>query len=148
MVNTSYNASLFGLRLSVISSSSMASVHQENVEFLKGHEDRYYKNDLIFALEVDSIEDLGIYDVILFVDDDYGLMCHRIVRIDVSEEKIWTRGDANNILDGVVDFHDVKGKVVGVIPQIGALTLYLHSPYGILGVSLAFFFLFWRAYSC
>ena len=40
------------------------------------------------------------------------------------------------------DFEDVKGKVVSSIPGIGVVTLYLNSPYGLLGVSLAFLILF------
>ena len=85
-----------------------------------------------------SLEDLEVYDVILFLDDDLGLICHRIVQIDEDTGKIWTRGDANNRLDGVVDFEDVKGKVVSSIPGIGVVTL----SYGLLGVSLAFLIFF------
>lgn len=137
-----YNASLFGLRLSVISSESMSRVHEDNIEFLAGHDDRYYKNDMVIAFEVKSLDELDIYDVILFLDDNLGLICHRIVRIDEDAGKIWTKGDANNVMDGVVEFDEVKGKVVASVPQIGVVTLYLRSPYGILGVSLSFFFLF------
>ena len=137
-----YNAPFFGLRASVISSESMEAVNPEFEDFLEGHEDRYRKNDLVIALMPSSLEDLEVYDVILFLDDDLGLICHRIVQIDEDTGKIWTRGDANNRLDGVVDFEDVKGKVVSSIPGIGIVTLYLNSPYGLLGVSLAFLILF------
>ncbi len=137
-----YSAPFFGLRASVISSESMASVNLEYEDFLEGHEDRYRKNDLVIAAMPSSLEDLQVYDVILFLDDDLGLICHRIVQIDEDTGKIWTRGDANNRLDGVVDFEDVKGKVISSIPGIGVVTLYLNSPYGLLGVSFAFLFLF------
>lgn len=137
-----YNAPFFGLRASVISSESMETVNPEYEDFLEGHDDRYRKNDLVIALMPSSLEELEVYDVILFLDDDLGLICHRIVQIDEDTGKIWTRGDANNRLDGVVDFEDVKGKVVSSVPGIGVVTLYLNSPYGLLGVSLAFLILF------
>ena len=137
-----YNAPFFGLRASVISSESMEAVNPEFEDFLEGHDDRYRKNDLVIALMPSSLEELEVYDVILFLDDDLGLICHRIVQIDEGTGKIWTRGDANNRLDGVVDFDDVKGRVVSSIPGIGVVTLYLNSPYGLLGVSLAFLILF------
>lgn len=137
-----YNAPFFGLRASVISSESMEAVNPEFEDFLEGHDDRYRKNDVVIARMPSSLEELEVYDVILFLDDDLGLICHRIVQIDEDTGKIWTRGDANNRLDGVVDFEDVKGKVVSSIPGIGIVTLYLNSPYGLLGVSLAFLILF------
>ncbi len=139
---TEYNFPFFGLRMSVISSESMASVHPDNEDFLSGHDGRLSKNDLIFTLAVPSIEDLEVYDVITFLDEDNGLTCHRIVRIDYEDGQIWTRGDANNVLDGVVTIDEVKGRVIGTIPGIGVITLYLNSPYGLLGVSLAFAILF------
>lgn len=137
-----YNAPFFGLRASVISSESMETVNPEYEDFLEGHDDRYRKNDVVIARMPSSFEELELYDVILFLDEDLGLICHRIVQIDEDTGKIWTRGDANNRLDGVVDFEDVKGKVVSSVPGIGVVTLYLNSPYGLLGVSLAFLILF------
>lgn len=139
---SNYNFPFFGLRASVISSPSMASVNSEYEDFLKGRDDRLYVNDLIFTYKVDSIEDLNVYDIITFVNDDNELICHRIIEINVEDNKIWTRGDANNKLDGVVEFEEVKGRYIGKIPGIGVVTLYLNSAYGLLGVSIAFTFIF------
>lgn len=137
-----YNYPLFGLRMSVIASESMSQVHKDNEEFLKDHTDRYYVNDLIFTKTVEKIEDLKVYDVISFLDNSNLLICHRIVEIDYEDEKIYTKGDANNVIDGVIDFKNVKGKVVYKIPQIGIINRYIASPYGILGISLTFVIIF------
>ena len=139
---SNYNVPLFDCHMSVISSESMSRVHEDNVEFLAGHDDRYYKNDLIFVKEVPSFDDIHVYDVILFLDEDLGAICHRVVRIDREDGQIWTRGDANNVMDGVVTFDEVVGIVTGKIPEIGVVTLYLASPYGLLGVSIAIVIIF------
>lgn len=136
---TGYRCSFFGLRLSVISTESMSVVNEEYADFLEGHDDRYNVNDLIFCVEVGSIEELEVYDVIIFLNNSGTLICHRVVRIDEADGKIWTRGDANNGMDGVIEIEDVKGKVVGCWPGVGIVTMYIRSPYGLLGISIAAF---------
>lgn len=139
---SNYNFPIFGYRFSVVATPSMSQVHQDNEQFLNGHDDRYYVDDLIITKTVDTLEDLKVYDVISFIDNNERLICHRIVEIDYQENIIWTQGDANNIRDGVITFQDVKGLVIGRIPKIGALTLYVISPYGMLGISIALVIVF------
>lgn len=142
-----YNFSFFGLRSSVISSDSMSEVNvrHEDRDYLLENEERLYKNDLIFTYDASSIEDLQIYDIVTYVDSNNNLICHRIVQIDVEENKIWTQGDANNARDGVIEFEDIKGVYIGKISSLGAVTLYLQSPYGLFGISIAFLFIFGAA---
>lgn len=142
-----YNFSFFGLRSSVISSDSMSEVNvrHEDRDYLLENEERLYKNDLIFTYDVSSIEDLEVYDIVTYVDSNNNLICHRIVQIDIEENKIWTQGDANNARDGVIEFEDIKGVYIGKISSLGAVTLYLQSPYGLFGISIAFLFIFGAA---
>ena len=142
-----YNFSFFGLRSSVISSDSMSEVNvrHEYKDYLLDNEERLYKNDLIFTYDASSIEDLEVYDIVTYVDSNNNLICHRIVQIDIEENKIWTQGDANNARDGVIEFEDIKGVYIGKISSLGAVTLYLQSPYGLFGISIAFLFIFGAA---
>lgn len=142
-----YNFSFFGLRSSVISSDSMSEVNvrHEDRDYLLEKEERLYKNDLIFTYDASSIEDLEVYDIVTYVDSNNNLICHRIVQIDIEENKIWTQGDANNARDGVIEFEDIKGVYIGKISSLGAVTLYLQSPYGLFGISIAFLFIFGAA---
>ena len=142
-----YNFSFFGLRSSVISSDSMSEVNvrHEDRDYLLENEERLYKNVLIFTYDASSIEDLEVYDIVTYVDSNNNLICHRIVQIDIEENKIWTQGDANNARDGVIEFEDIKGVYIGKISSLGAVTLYLQSPYGLFGISIAFLFIFGAA---
>ena len=142
-----YTFSFFGLRSSVISSDSMSEVNvrHEDRDYLLENEERLYKNDLIFTYDASSIEDLEVYDIVTYVDSNNNLICHRIVQIDIEENKIWTQGDANNARDGVIEFEDIKGVYIGKISSLGAVTLYLQSPYGLFGISIAFLFIFGAA---
>lgn len=142
-----YNFSFFGLRSSVISSDSMSEVNvrHDDRDYLLENEERLYKNDLIFTYDASSIEDLEVYDIVTYVDSNNNLICHRIVQIDIEENKIWTQGDANNARDGVIEFEDIKGVYIGKISSLGAVTLYLQSPYGLFGISIAFLFIFGAA---
>ncbi len=139
---TYYNAPIFGYRFSVIASESMSYVNESNKEFLEGHDDQLQVNDLIITEPINDINDLNVYDIITFIDDDNTLICHRIVEIDLEDGVIWTQGDANNTRDGVVTIDEVKGRVIAVIPQIGVVTLYIASPYGLLGISIALTIIF------
>lgn len=139
---TNYNFPIFGYRFSVIASPSMSEVHKDNEQFLNEHDDRYYVDDLIITKTVYSLEDLKVYDVISFIDNNERLICHRIVEIDYEDNIIWTQGDANNVRDGVISFEDVKGLVIGRISKVGAITLYVISPYGMLGISIALVIIF------
>lgn len=142
-----YNFSFFGLRSSVISSDSMSDVNvrHEYKDYLLDNEERLYKNDLIFTYDAKSIEDLEVFDIVTYLNSDNTLICHRIVQIDVDANKIWTQGDANNARDGVIEFEDIKGVYIGKISSLGAVTLYLQSPYGLFGISIAFLFIFGAA---
>lgn len=143
-----YNFSCFGLRSCVISSDSMSYVSESNKEVLDGIDNRLYKNDLIFNMEVNSIDDLKVNDIVTYVTDNNQLVTHRVYEIVIQDDKgyVVTKGDANNTVDGLIPFENIKGKYVAKIPGIGIITLYINSYYGLFGISFVLFFIFLGLY--
>ena len=76
--STNYNLSLFGDRISVISSNSMPYVNEVNKERLNGINDRYYKGDYIISHDYKSLDDIKINDVITYFNGTQ-LVCHKVV---------------------------------------------------------------------
>ena len=101
-----YNFSCFGLRSCVISSDSMSYVSESNKESLEDIDNRLYKNDLIFNMEVNSIDDLKVNDIVTYVTDNNQLVTHRVYEIVIQDDKgfVVTKGDANNTVDGLIPF--------------------------------------------
>ncbi len=65
---------------------------------------------------IDQIkENIEVNDVITFNRENY-LITHRV--IEKNENNLITKGDANNTADKAVDYEDVVGKVVKIIPNI------------------------------
>lgn len=91
------------------------------------------KGDLIIVKEK---EDFSINDIVVF-EDGSSLVVHRI--IDIQDEKITTKGDANNAADEPIDLNAIKGEVVGWIPYAGVVIEFMKTPIGIvltLGVAI------------
>ena len=61
-------------------------------------------------------ESLNIGDVITFVKNN-NLITHRIVQLD--DNSLITKGDANNANDKAITYDEVVGKVINVLPEIG-----------------------------
>lgn len=134
---TDYEAPIFGYRFSVVVSDSMAMVNEANEEELEGYDNQFSRNDVLVCstdFDYDSIE---LYDVVLVKIDDE-LYCHRVVRKETigEYELIYTRGDANTALDAAVTVDQIIGKMVGIIPDVGAVVLYIQSGWGLLAISL------------
>lgn len=133
---TGYNFSFLGVRTSYITSESMATVHEDNEEYLAGIEDRYYVNDLIIVKVVRDPTKIKEFDVVLFYSHQYErLITHRVISVFHDEEKgnyfLHTRGDANNVDDPLVHFNDVKGVVVRRVAEVGNIFGFINSPYGL-----------------
>ncbi|KKG66777.1 hypothetical protein DU67_02490 [Methanosarcina mazei] len=69
-----------------------------------------------------------------FQSDEGSTITHRVV--EVLEEGYITKGDANEIPDGVVAPEDVIGIVVFKIPFIGALVHFARTPIGYLTIMI------------
>lgn len=86
-------------------------------------------NDLVFVRAVNG-EDVREGDVVVY-QSGASRVIHRVTRI-LEDGKIVTRGDANNTEDEPIPAEDVKGRMVGKIPVVGAAVRFLQSPIGII----------------
>lgn len=81
----------------------------------------FSKGDVVFINQKPNKEDIKEKDIISFYKNNK-LVIHRISRIEKFDDKTYyyTKGDANNSEDNVeLEFKDIKGKVIVVIPYIG-----------------------------
>lgn len=93
--------------------------------------------DVVIAADYD-ISKIKVGDIITFVsswDINYGVtVTHRVVAIDKNERgefELSTKGDNNGSVDGgKVTQHNLVGKVVGRLPQLGRLQFFLATKMG------------------
>ena len=111
----------FGFGMAVVMSGSMEPVLSVD--------------DLIIVKKSNDyqIDDLVVYQT------SSELVVHRI--IDIDEEKVITKGDANNTSDDPIELKSIKGKVVGVVENIGWLIEFLKSPIVVVTVLIIAFLL-------
>ena len=144
--NTNYRAPYFGLRVSVVVSSSMSRKHEDNTYLTDGMKQIQIK-DAVITYVYRSFDDIQIYDVASYASS-MGLITHRV--IDKYEQDgtqyVVFRGDANNINDEPVPYEFVRGKVIAVMPKIGAVILYMQSWYFALALFFGLFFVFLGIY--
>ncbi len=100
----------FGVGMSVVMSGSM--------------EPELSVNDLVIVRSQESYEkgDIVVYQ------DGSSLVIHRI--IGFKEDKVITKGDANEVPDKPVLKRDIKGRYKFRIPILGVILLFLKSPAG------------------
>ena len=84
------------------------------------------KGDLLIIREVDELNE---NDIVVF-EDKSSLVVHRI--IEMQDEKIITKGDANNVADEPIEKSLVRGKVILWIPFVGTIIDFLKTPVGII----------------
>ncbi len=85
-------------------------------------EDEIQIDDFVF---VKITKDVKVNDIISFRSDDV-IVTHRVIEID--ENKIVTKGDANNTYDNPIRKDDVIGKVVFVGRGFGIFSKVILSP--------------------
>lgn len=81
-------------------------------------------NDLVIAKAADTY---NVGDIVIY-QSGTTLVIHRIVQIN--DDEVITKGDANNAEDLPVQFSDIKGKAVFVIPFIGMIAKPLQTTAG------------------
>ncbi len=113
----------FGFGLSVVLTGSMEPALNVNDLVIVVPADKYVPND----------------DVIVFQDGS-SLVIHRLV--ELNGETAVTKGDANNTTDEPINISQIKGKMAGRIPGVGAFVRFLQSPPGIILVLALAVFLF------
>ena len=92
-------------------------------------------NDVIIVHDDDSYK---IGDVVVYQKGSE-LIVHRI--IDIDDETITTKGDANNTSDEPINKKNIKGTVVFTIPFVGIIVNFLKSTVGIIILIIGAFFL-------
>ncbi len=132
LVDKIMNNSALPIKTVVIATGSMSSKNEENDYLFENKLDNQIQvNDLIFLEKVNSLEEIKLYDIICYRNDNGEQIVHRVV--EVNDEYLLTRGDANNVNDGIeIDLERIVGKYNGMkVPGIGAITFFLTSDYGI-----------------
>lgn len=93
----------------------------------------------LLVIQRQAPEDIILGEIIVFNASwhQQAPVVHRVVEVEVvgNETRWYTRGDANSIDDqGYRTYDDILGVVVLVIPYVGYITLYLHTPVGFASV--------------
>lgn len=88
-------------------------------------EPTFSKGDLIIVQET---SEFAVDDIVVFQDMN-SLVVHRIV--ELRDDLVVTKGDANNVADDAIELMFVKGKVLFWIPAVGSLIGFLKTPAGI-----------------
>ncbi len=92
-------------------------------------------NDIIIVHEDDSYK---IGDVVVYQKGSE-LIVHRI--IDIKDDIITTKGDANNTADEPISKKNIKGTVVLTIPFLGVIVNFLKSTIGVIILIIGAFLL-------
>lgn len=98
-------------------------------------EPTFYKDDLA-VVQKTKLEKLKKGEIITFKQEDR-IISHRIY--DISKEKgkvkFITKGDNNDVQDkDLVEFQDVYGKVLFIIPKLGKLVHYIQNSRGFINI--------------
>ncbi len=94
-------------------------------------EPKYGVGDLIYVREVDPTT-IQEGDVITFLlNEDLVVGTHRVVRVDVKNQRFYTKGDANEIEDqNPVHFNNVIGVPKFSVPKLGYVCDFIQNPPG------------------
>lgn len=86
---------------------------------------------IVFVDEVEPAT-LQTSDVITYNLSGSTMVTHRVVDVDVENQSIITKGDANEVEDGApVAFSQVVGKMKMHVPYLGYISIYIRTPLGI-----------------
>ncbi len=121
-----------------VASGSMSMKHEEN-PYLANIDNQFNTYDIIVLEKVESEDELKLYDVIAYVNDEGENIIHRIVGFQqtASGVRYITRGDSNNADDIYrPSIDNVLGKYTGArTPYVGAFLMFLQSYSGIVTVA-------------
>lgn len=130
---------LFGnSALLTVASGSMSYKNEENTYLDFNNLDDQFQTYDVIQIEKVKEEDLKLYDVIAFKNNENKIIIHRIIKIesDVLGVKYTTRGDANNLSDEFNPrFENIVGRYTGNrVPIVGIFVLFLQSYSGMVTV--------------
>lgn len=126
----------------VIASGSMSERNAENQYLFENHlDDQLQVDDLIGVARVSSLQEIRLYDIVCYRNDDGVRIVHRVIaRTDAG---LVTRGDANAVSD---DTRVTMDNLIGVythfrVPRLGIVVFFVQSNYGILACCGIFYVL-------
>ncbi len=95
-------------------------------------EPTYYAGDLIYVKKV-AAEEVKVGEPITFIlNEDLVIATHRVTKIDLKNQRFYTKGDNNQIEDiNPVHFKNLVGKPVFRIPYLGYVSTWVQSPPGL-----------------
>ena len=134
-----YRYPLFGYRMTVIVTPSMATVDPSNESYITPEMKRVHVYDTITTKVYNSYNDIKLYDIATYYKDGV-LICHRVIdKYENAQGKFLVfRGDANNASDAPVNYNQVRGKVITITPNIGRFILFTQSTWGKITIIGAF----------
>lgn len=141
-IRSGYKYPVFGMRTSVIVSSSMAGRNDANT-YLTDDMKQIQKFDVVTTVQYKSYDDIKLYDVATYFNGTKDLICHRVVNKYVGDngvQYVVFRGDSNNIDDAPVSYDLIRGKVVSVTPKVGHFVAFVQSPYFFIAIFGTIFF--------
>lgn len=128
-------------KIMAVATNSMAYKNEENIYLIDNNlNNQFNANDIVIIKKVNKIEELKIYDIISYINEDNINIIHRIIEID--NDVIITRGDSNNASDEPITFDQVVGVYTNVkIPKLGLIVFFLQSYFGILCIIAVYYLL-------
>ncbi len=87
--------------------------------------------DLIYVKSVD-VNTIEVGDPVTFIlNEDLVVATHRVVRVDAENQRLYTKGDANEVEDSEpVHFNNVIGVPQFSVPKLGYVSEFIQNPPG------------------
>lgn len=137
------DANVIGVNITIVQTSSMASVHPVNEERLKDVRGGLLQvDDLVIVKKPNRNDDIEVGTIVTYLHESGYIIIHRVSEKFVMGGKVYyrTRGDANNVSDPIVlTKDDIRGVYLFRIPGAGKIVKYLRSKYGIVAILLIIF---------
>ena len=94
-------------------------------------EPTYSVGDLLYVKKVNPLT-IQVGDPITFVmNEDLVVATHRVVRVDAANQRFYTKGDANEIMDqDPVHYNNVVGVPKFALPKLGYVSDFVQNPPG------------------